>query len=183
MFSVSVFADHFDLSESLKASKEKATFKSSEEFLRHRQEIIGQRSPKTLVRYDLEPVIYTLSEGNEEIRQQLFVHSRAHDLFLTAESSEDAYNAYLLMTAIKYCLASLGLGKEGAKDILLSLAKKQINTEVRRLAAGRADRLLISQDYPPLLLFSDNAEYCKFTTPSDSPVGVDLENVGSMAAN
>ena len=134
-------------------------------FLDHKEEILGQRDKQTRVRNDLVSLIHGLSEGKDAIREQLFVHSRAHDLFLTAVNADDAYNAYLLMTATKYCLTSLGLGKEGAKNVLLLLAQKQINTELRRLAAGRADRLLASGDYPPLAMYKDNSSYCQYTTP------------------
>lgn len=136
-----------------------------EQFLDHKAEILGQRDKQTQVRNDLVSLIHGLSEGKDDIREQLFVHSRAHDLFLTAVNADDAYNAYLLMTATKYCLTSLGLGKEGAKNVLLLLAQKQINTELRRLAAGRADRLLASGDYPPLAMYTDNSNYCQYTTP------------------
>ncbi|AIW22476.1 MULTISPECIES: hypothetical protein [Vibrio] len=177
-----VFAGEFQLIEPKNEDLNSSKPVMEEQFLDHKPAILGQRDKQTQVRNDLVSLIHGLSEGKDEIREQLFVHSRAHDLFLTASNADDAYNAYLLMSATKYCLTSLGLGKEGAKNVLLLLAKKQINTELRRLAAGRADRLLASGDYPPLAMYTDNSNYCQYTTPKITEKSRTTQAVQSAAS-
>lgn len=174
--SVSAFASKYQLTKPVSESQSYSVKVEDIQFLEHREEILGKTDAKTNVRVDLVSLIYQLSEGNDEVRQQLFAHSRAHNLFLVSKDADEAYNSYLYMTAIKYCLDSLGLGKEGAKNVLLILAQKQINTELRNLAAGRADRLLASGEYPPLAIFKDNSRYCHYTKPKQKLYLLEKDN-------
>lgn len=178
----SAYAGEFQLIEPKSDDLNSSRPVMEEQFLDHKPAILGQRDKQTQVRSDLVTLIHGLSEGRDDIREQLFVHSRAHDLFLTAANADDTYNAYLLLSATKYCLASLGLGKEGAKNVLLLLAQKQINTELRHLAAGRADRLLASGDYPPLAIYTDNSNYCQYTTPKITEKSRTTQAVKSAAS-
>ncbi|MDA0152418.1 hypothetical protein OH460_08895 [Vibrio sp. Makdt] len=116
------------------------------------------------IRKDLEEKVREYSMGYKERIRQLLVHSRAHDLYMAAESPEEAYNAYLLMTAAQKCFASLnGVGESGASTILFRLAQHQIDTEVRRQAVIRSEYMLKRGDYPALKANMKNAEFCNFT--------------------
>lgn len=116
------------------------------------------------IRLDLEDVAKNLALGYTERFVQILVHSRAHDLFMTAESGDAAYNAYLLMTAAQRCLSSkVGVGESGASDILMDIATKQIDSEIRRQAVVKSEFMLIKGSYPPLNITQKYEEYCEYT--------------------
>lgn len=126
--------------------------------------ILGERNEKLLVREDLVPIINELALNDKDIKEQLIVHSRAHDAFMMAHTPDESYNAYLMMKSAQFCLSEMGLGRYGAQKKLMALADKQLNTEFRITAVGRAESLFVSMDYPMLEVFTDKRDYCQFTS-------------------
>ncbi|EJO2025833.1 hypothetical protein NRC85_004013 [Vibrio parahaemolyticus] len=125
------------------------------------------------IRKSLEDKVKEYSLGYKERTQQILVHTRARDLFMIAETPDEAYNAYLLMTAAQKCLASKeGVGVSGASDILFKIAQYQIDTEVRRQAVIRSEYMLKRGDFPSLDMEMKNQEYCQFT---NQPIIVNKE--------
>lgn len=125
------------------------------------------------IRKDLEEKVKEHAMGYKERTRQILVHTRAHDLFMTAESPEQAYNAYLLMTAAQKCLASKeGVGESGASNILFDIAQHQIDTEVRRQAVVRSEYMLKRGDFPSLDIKLENSFFCQYT---NQPIIVNKE--------
>lgn len=125
------------------------------------------------IRKDLEEKVKEHAMGYKERTRQILVHMRAHDLFMTAESPEQAYNAYLLMTAAQKCLASKeGVGESGASNILFDIAQHQIDTEVRRQAVVKSEYMLKRGDFPSLNINSENSYFCQYT---NQPIIVNKE--------
>lgn len=125
------------------------------------------------IRKDLEEKVKEHAMGYKERTRQILVHSRAHDLFMTAETPEQAYNAYLLMTAAQKCLASkAGVGESGASNILFNIAQHQIDTEVRRQAVVRSEYMLKRGDFPSLDINLKNSSFCQYT---NQPIIVNKE--------
>lgn len=126
--------------------------------------ILGVRDNDFKVRADLVPVIVDLARNNDDIREQLIVHSRAHDWFMTAETPQQAYDAFLLMKAAQYCMSEMGLGQNGARNMLIKLTHKQINTDYRKTVVGRAEQLFNQKNFPSLEIYDDKSEYCRYTS-------------------
>ncbi len=140
--------------------------------VKNKKAILGEQG-NLGVRKDLEDKVREYAAGYRERTQQLLVHARAHDLFMIAETPDEAYNAYLMMTAAQKCLGSkAGVGVRGASNILFNLAQNQIDTEVRRQAVVRSEYMLKRGDFPAMEMEMSDAEFCQFT---DQPIIVNRE--------
>lgn len=126
-------------------------------------DILGKKNENN-VRVDLVKSIKDIADGNRIFMDQLYVYSRAHDAFLISETPEEAYNAYLMMNAIKNCMSSFkDLGRVGANSLLMELVDEKVDSEVRRMALVKAESLLVQRDFPPLKIHDNYRDYCRYT--------------------
>lgn len=130
--------------------------------------ILGQKG-KNNVRVDLVDQIKEIADGARLYMDQLYVYSRAHDSFMISETPEQAYNAYLMMDAVKNCMSSFkGLGRVGATALIMKLVGKKVDTEVRKMAVVKAESLLERKNFPHLNVHENYGDYCRYTSPQQS---------------
>lgn len=149
------------------------TLKQSAEFFneeRSRRDqvkaILGEQNEHG-VRLDLLDPIRDMANFDMSVIDQLHVHAQAHDQFMLAQDADEAYDAYLLMTAVQYCLSSYrGIGRSGANRLVLTLAGRQINSDARRMAVVRSESMMSRGTYPPLNAHPAMKDYCQYTTAS-----------------
>ncbi|MUJ20341.1 hypothetical protein [Aliivibrio fischeri] len=82
---------------------------------------------------------------------------------MTAETGDQAYNAYLLMTASRNCSVGLGYGEYEINRMLLDITDVQINTNIRKMGNLNGEKLNNSLGLPALDLHEDYIDYCKYT--------------------
>lgn len=143
-----------DLSKNFDHKKNRVKFVSS---------ILGEKNQNN-VRIDLVKEIKIIADGNRAQMEQLYVYSRAHDAFMISETPEQAYNAYLMMNAVKNCMSSFkGLGRVGATSLLMKLVDKKIDTELRKMAVIKSENLLERKNFPHLNVHDNYSDYCQYT--------------------
>lgn len=128
----------------------------------HKKDILGERTDDG-VRVDVEVIINEIAGTRGVLKQQFIVFSRAMDSFMIAETGDEAYNAYLLMTASRNCSVGLGYGENEINQMLLKITEVQINTNIRKMGNLNAEKLNDSIGLPALDLHEDYLDYCKYT--------------------